>query len=288
MKKTGMVSILLIVTVIFSGMLTAQEIDVIAVHFGNPEYAESLSKDAYPGFEFYTTDGNSYYYIEDQKMIGNPDYLKGYYGEVPEKMCFAANYTSDKDRAAYREGVIYIVGANGVIAAQTPPQLDPYESSDPELGKAVRKVKKGRYEDLAKAKKRQYLKETSVGERAPYRKADINKKGIGWMVGWNVPEITVYDGDWNAHSLNALTKDKNVVLVFYTMDGVQVKRGAKDGTIKEEYYNDKIANPDETAEEVAESESPGAFMKSMIKQAASGDDRYARFTAVLEEAKSLK
>ncbi|MFO7841170.1 MAG: hypothetical protein R6V48_03295 [Fidelibacterota bacterium] len=288
MKKTGIIYVLLFFAVILSGMLMAQEIEVIAVHFGNPEYAESLRKDDYPGFAFYTTDGGSYYYMEDQKMIGNPNYLKGYYGEVPEKMGFSSNYTSDKDRVAYREGVIYVVGANGVIAAQTSPQLDPYESSDPELGKAVRKIKRGKYEDLAKARKREYLKETPVGERAPYRKADINKKGKGWMVGWNVPEITVYDEDWNAHQLNDLVKDKDVVLVFYTMDGVQVKRGATDGTIKEEYYNDKIRHPDDTAEEITESETPGAFLKSMVKEAASGDDRYKRFTAVLEDAKYLK
>ncbi|MDZ7821032.1 MAG: hypothetical protein U5N26_04000 [Candidatus Marinimicrobia bacterium] len=277
MKKSGIISVLLFITVFFSGMLVAQEIEVIAVHFGNPEYAETLRQDDYPGFAFYTTDGSSYYYIEDQKLIGNYNYLRGYYGEVPEKMCFAANYTDDKMRIPHRTGAIFIVGANGVIAGQ-----------NTDLNRAVRKVKRGKYEDLAKAKKRRYLKETPIGERAPYRKADINKKGVDWMVGWEVPGITVYDEDWNSHSLNELTKDKNVVLVFYTMDGVQVKRGAKDGTIKEEYYNDKIVHPDDTAEEIAESESPGAFMKSMIKEAASGDDRYARFTAILEAAKSLK
>ncbi|MDZ7797753.1 MAG: hypothetical protein U5N56_12255 [Candidatus Marinimicrobia bacterium] len=86
----------------------------------------------------------------------------------------------------------------------------------------------------------------------------------------------------------SLQKDKNVILVFYTMDGVQVKRGATDGTVKEEYFNDKIANPDDTAEEIAESETPGAFLKSMAKAAASADDRYAEFTALLERAKDLK
>jgi hypothetical protein len=56
------------------------------------------------------------------------------------------------------------------------------------------------------------LKETPVGERAPYHKGDINKKGLGWMTGWEVPDITVYDADWNMHSLKALTADKNAIL----------------------------------------------------------------------------
>ena len=277
MKRTGIISIVLFITVIFSGMLTAQEIDVIAVHFGNPEYAETLRQDNYPGFAFYTTDGSSYYYVEDQKLIGNYNYLRGYYGEVPEKMCFAANYTDDKMRIANRYGAIFVVGANGVIAGQ-----------DTDLDRAVRKVTRGKYEDLAKAKKRQYLKETPIGERAPYRKADINKKGKDWMVGWEVPEISVYDADWNSHSLKELTADKNVILVFYTMDGVQVKRGGTDGVIKEEYYNDKIRHPDEIEKEISESETPGAFLKSMAKAAASGDDRYGEFTVLLERAKGLK
>lgn len=82
MKRTDIISVLLFITVIFSGILMAQEIEVIAVHFGNPEYAETLRQDDYPGFSFYTNGGSSYYYIEDQKLIGNYNYLREYYGEI--------------------------------------------------------------------------------------------------------------------------------------------------------------------------------------------------------------
>ena len=283
MKRRSIIPMLLFIAIIFSGMLIAQEIEVIAVHFGNPEYAETLRKDVYPGFEFYMTDGSSYYYGEAQKLIGNYNYLRGYYGEVPEKMCFAANYTDDKMRIPYSYGSIYVIGANGVIA-----------SHGTNLDRAVRKVKNGKYEKLAQARKRQYLKGTPIGERAPYRKAKINKKGIDWMVGWEVPEITVYDADWNEHSLKELTKDKNVILVFYTMDGVQVKRAGTDGVIEEEYYNDKIRHPEEIEKEInkdiQESETPGALLKSMIKASATEtrDTRYEKFTSLLNTAKELK
>jgi len=264
------------VAVIFLfALVYAADVEVIAVHFGNPEYAESLRQDDYPGFSFYTTDGSSYYYGEDQKLIGNYNYLRGYYGEVPEKMGFAANYTDDKMSVRY-PSPIYVVGANGVIMNT---------NGNFGISSAIKKVTKGKYEKLAN--KREYLKKTPIGERSPYRKAKINSKMVNWMAGWEVPDITVYDAEKNEHSLKELTKDKNVILVFYTMDGVLVKRGGMDGVIKEEYYNDKIRHPDEIEKEIQDSETPGAFFKSMAKAAMSGDDRYAEFTAVLEEVKEL-
>ncbi|NPE32124.1 hypothetical protein HNV12_30050, partial [Methanococcoides sp. SA1] len=55
----------------FSVTLFAEPVKVIAVHYGNPEYEEALSKEDYPGFEFYKTDGSEWMYkVENTLFIG--------------------------------------------------------------------------------------------------------------------------------------------------------------------------------------------------------------------------
>lgn len=267
---------ILALMLIMSGILFAQSFEVIAVHFGNPDYAEALTQENFPGFKFYTTDGNCYRYREQQVLVlKNPEYLFGYYGEIPEKMGFTANYTTEKgSETPFPEGVIYVVGKNGVISTQTSAMNKLNGSSEMywedynKLKKEMKRLKKGKTKDLLKAKDRVYLKSTPIGEREPYKKTKVDKKGEG-LVGWNVPEVTVYDTEGKAHKLNTLTKDKNCVLVFYTMDGVhQVEASRKDGTILKEW--DDIMPVDREKEMKAATENPEdpkellkAFAKTM-------------------------
>lgn len=58
---------------------------------GNEEHQEVLNKNAFPDFKFYCNTSELLSYSEEQKMMGNPKKLMGWYGEVPEKMGFTAN-----------------------------------------------------------------------------------------------------------------------------------------------------------------------------------------------------
>ena len=62
MKKGKMMTGLLIISVLFAGLLFANDVTCIAVHLGNPEYASVLIREEYPGFQFYTTDGSCFSY----------------------------------------------------------------------------------------------------------------------------------------------------------------------------------------------------------------------------------
>ena len=122
MKNRKLFAVICVLLLALSVSLVAAPVKVIAIHFGNPEYEDALVKEDYPGFEFYHTDGSTYHYGQDQKLIGNPNYLCGFYGDIPEKMGFSSNYTTEKSGFVYgpfRYGVVYVVGKNGIIAAQT-------------------------------------------------------------------------------------------------------------------------------------------------------------------------
>ncbi|MDD3716595.1 MAG: hypothetical protein PHX07_00720 [Candidatus Marinimicrobia bacterium] len=290
----------LVISLLFSAGIMAQELEIIAVHFGNPEYAKALSQDDYPGFSFYTTDGASYRYREEQVLVmKNPNYLEGYYGEIPEKMGFSANYTTEKGTASpYIRGVIYLVGSNGVIYAQTSAGQKFNESNFSEiyyqdfelLKKAIKNLKKGKVATALKDKDRIYFKSTPFGEREPYKKSEVDKEGKG-LVGWYVPEVTVYDAEGKAQQMNKLTEGKNCMLVFYTMDAVHYVEGSrKDGTILKEW--DEII-PVNRAKEMKEAtqnpNDPKAMLTSWAKtmgQTVSGT--YEEFSSVLEFAKNLK
>lgn len=289
-----------IVCLLFAGGLVAQDLEVIAVHFGNPEYAKVLSQEDYPGFTFYTTDGSSYRYREEQALVmKSPNYLEGYYGEVPEKMGFSANYTREKGTPApYVRGVIYLVGTNGVITAQTSAGQKFNETNFSEiyyedfeiLKKAVKNLKKGKVATPLKDKDRVYFKSTPAGEREPYKKSVVDKEGKG-LVGWYVPEVTVYDAEGKEHKLNQLTEGKNCMLVFYTMDAVHyVEASRKDGTILKEWDEVMPVNRAKEMKQATQNpEDPKAMLTSWAKtmgQSVSGT--YDEYSSVLYFAKMLK
>ncbi|MBW6458498.1 MAG: hypothetical protein K0B52_04965 [FCB group bacterium] len=301
MKRSKMMTGMLIISLLFAGLLFANDVTCIAVHLGNPEYASVVIREEYPGFRFYTTDGSCFRYFDNSSRLGNPNFLSGLYGEVPEKMGLSPNYGFGLPK-------IMIVGANGIIAAHSTSHLfydallgfdDDYggtQSSD--YGKSMRAltktfndVKKGKYAKALPESKRVYLKSTPVGELEPYRGAKTDKKGDG-LVGWEIPDVPVYDDEGNEHRLNELCKDKNVMLVFYSMNGMRMKNSSKqDGAvIEKEEYAAKPKRPDKTrAQMLEEAESLGKLAQALAKRSAmaprSGD--YGKGVAVLEVAKSL-
>jgi hypothetical protein len=141
-----------------------------------------------------------------------------------------------------------------------------------------------------KDKDRIYFKSTPFGEREPNKKSEVDKEGKG-LVGWYVPEVTVYDAEGKAQQMNKLTEGKNCMLVFYTMDAVHYVEGSrKDGTILKEW--DEII-PVNRAKEMKEAtqnpNDPKAMLTSWAKtmgQTVSGT--YEEFSSVLEFAKNLK
>jgi hypothetical protein len=301
MKRSKMMTGLLIISVLFAGLLFANDVTCIAVHLGNPEYASVLIREEYPGFQFYTTDGSCFRYQDQSSRFGNPNYLGGLYGEVPEKMGLSPNY-------GYGLPKIMIVGANGIIAGHSTvisfydallgfdddyggTQSSDYSKSMKAVTKALKDVQKGKYAKALPESKRVYLKSTPIGELEPYRGAKMDKKGDG-IVGWEVPDVSVYDDEGKEHKLNELCKDKNVMLVFYSMNGMLIKTSSKqDGSvIEKEEYGDKLKRPEKTrAQMLEEAESLGRLAQALAKRSAMaprpGD--YGRAVAVLEVAKSL-
>lgn len=299
MKARTILNGILLVSLLFTGFLfSGEDVICIAVHLGNPEYASVLIREEYPGFRFYTTDGSCYKYTEEYKW-GNPNYLGGLYGEVPEKMGFSPNYGHNFPQ-------IMIVGANGIIANSTSAafydgltgfdedyggeQSSEYTKKMKDLKKALSDVQKGKYAKAVPESKRAYLKSTPIGELEPFRGAKTDKKGEG-IIGWEVPDVPVYDDEGKEHKLNELCKDKNVMLVFYSMNAFLEKTGSKDdGAIIEEKYNPKLKSPEKTrAQMLQEAEGLATMFQASAKRQALGPriGDYGEATAVLEVAKQL-
>jgi len=283
MKNRKYLVIICVLLLAFSLSLFAEPVKVIVVHFGNPDYEGALSKENYPGFEFYSTDGSEWMYrIENALFIGGlPSHLEGLYGEVPEKMGFSASFATEKGGATpYDLGIIYLVGSNGVIAAQTGPyqrfiEDEVYYSDFNNLKKNLKNLKKNKLPKVLPATKQVYFKTASVGEYEPYKKSTIDKKATG-LVGWNVPEVTVYDENGGKHLVSDLVKDENCFLVFYTMNAVHIKEGnRKTGDIVKEYDEEipvdaekEMAGAAENAENAVTKEDVQNMFKSMLKATA--------------------
>lgn len=283
-KITGLALLLMVFTLKVSAGddLTVQ---YIAVHFGDASYNEVLNKSEFQNFDFYTADGKVIGYTEDQKMMGNPEYLMGWYGEVPEKMGFCANYRGEYKKYygfPYEGGVVYVIDKNGTIAYQSPPtginpdKMDEYNSIRSDVNRAIRRARKGKEEKVMKERKREYLKEAPVGELEERKGSDIDKDGEGLME-WPVPDLKVKDEDGNEIGLQELTKGKATVLVMYTMNGVTWKKGDTKGNIKAEWKGNKLLSPEQYSKKAEKDfekeadEDKGAFgnaVKFMGKEAA--------------------
>ncbi|MCK5817389.1 MAG: hypothetical protein KAH15_05245, partial [Candidatus Marinimicrobia bacterium] len=291
---------------IFSALLVAEPVKVIAVHYGNPDYAEALTRENYPGFEFYKTDGSEWrYQIENTLYIGiNPSHLSGYYGEIPEKMGFSASYATIKGlETPYNLGIIYLIGSNGVIATHTGPYAhfsdelyaEEYRGDFNNLKKVLKNLKKNKLPKVLDASKQVYFKSTPIGEYEPYKKTKIDKKGAG-IVGWNVPDVCVYDDDGEKHQLPELVKDENCFLVFYSMNAIHKREGKrKDGAINKEWYEEipidvskEMLAATQNAQKTETVEDVKNLFKSMLKATAENmNSFYEQSVLALDMAKSV-
>lgn len=264
---------------VFFTVLKAEPVKVIAIHYGNPDYEEVLSKDHYPGFEFYHTDGSEFMYTYGNSMFigGLPSHLIGYYGEAPEKMGFSASYAQTKISASpFSYGVIYVVGSNGVIEMQTGPDEhfsedlypDEYSELFYELQKSLRKVKKNKLPKVLPVEKQVYFKNAPIGEREVTKTATVDKWGKG-IEGWNVPDIIIYDVEEKAYQLPDVVNNESCFIVFYSMNAVKKVVGdRKTGIIEKEYYEEKPVNAARTAEgavEQAQNVQSGEDLKNVFK-----------------------
>lgn len=249
------------------------DVQFIAVHIGNIDNMSILDKTAFPDFEFYSNDAELILYTEAQRIMGNPKYLTGFYGEVPEKMGFCANYTEKKYYGApYLTGALYVIDPNNIIGYQSNPN---YGSIDYEkIRKAVRRFKKGKYAKALKAKKQKYLKESPIGQREKTKGSDIDKDGNG-LLGWNVPDINLKDENGASIKLKNLTDGKITVLVFFTLNGAHYKKANAKGVIEKEWDGITLKVPENTFEkEFTEGEYADksaaikGFGKALLKTAA--------------------
>lgn len=293
MRTRKLVAFVCILLFAVSGVLLAEPVRVIAIHYGNPEYEDALFKEDYPNFEFYHTDGSEYLYtFKDEFYIGTlPSHLEGLYGEVPEKMGFSASFSNSKGEGypSYW-GRYYLIGSNGVIADQ---------SNNQEYSKlkfTMKKLRKGTLPKALPASKQVYFKSMPTGEREPYKGSKIDKQDKG-IVGWNVPDITVYDDEGVAHTLPELVKDEACIVVFYTMNAVKHVVGKrKTGEIVEEYYEEKPVNSARkkmeavgTAENAETQEDVKTMFKQMLQAAAEDINEYYKHSVSnLEDLKIMQ
>ncbi len=303
MKNQRVIVAICALLLVFSVVLMAEPVKVIAVHYGNPDYAEALTRENYPGFEFYTTDGSEWMYqVENTLFIGaNPSHLEGLYGEIPEKMGFSASYTIEKGSdMPYKLGVVYLIGSNGVIVAQSAPQAnfidgEEYWADFNNMKKLLKNLKKNKFPKVLPISKQVYFKSTPIGEYEPYKKSIVDKKASG-LIGWNVPEVCVYDGEGKKHKLPDLVKDENCFIVFYTMNAVHKKEGnRKTGEIINEYDEEipvnaekEMAGVAKNAENAQTKEDIQNMFKSMLKATAENiNSFYGDAVGPLEMAKKV-
>lgn len=145
------------------------------------------------------------------------------------------------------------------------------------------------------ANKQVYFKKSPIGEREAYKGSKIDKQDKG-IVGWNVPEITIYAEDGTEHKLPELVKDENCIVVFYTMNAVKKVIGKRNtGEILEEYYEEKPINSARkkveavgTAENAQTQEDVKSMFKQMLQAAAEDiNEWYVNSVKILDEAKAL-
>lgn len=230
------------------------ELQYIAVHCGNPSHNEIMQEDQFPNFKFFTAGGQVTGYTEEQKMIGKSNYLTGWYGEIPEKMGFGANYRGEyKGKYSFpgRTGTVMIIDKNGTVAYQIPPEdysgdgwSDVRSEMRNAMNRVIRKMQKGKEADILKEKKRENLKKSAVGELEETKGSDIDKKGEG-LTEWPVPELTLNTVDGNEVSLRELVQDKVTILVLYTLNGVTWQKGDKDGNISEQWDGNILVNQEQ-------------------------------------------
>lgn len=281
MKKISLSLLIAFIICSFSLKASDGEVQLIAVHIGNLDNMSVLDKTAFPDFEFYSNDASLIKYSETQKMIGNPKYLMGWYGEIPEKMGFSANYRGELGKGYSSPsaiGALYVIDPENTIGYQTKPN-NRSNIDTREIISLVKKYKKGKYSSKLKVSKQQYIKESAIGELEQTKGASIDKDGEG-IVGWEVPDITIKNENGEAKSLKEIVNGKTTILVFFTLNGVHWKKGDAKGEIEKEWDGHKLLAPKDSPFEKqamegdyeTKSEAKKGFAKAMFKQAVGSSD----------------
>lgn len=285
-----------------STLVWSQDVQLIAIHMGNPDNRTALDQTAFPGFSFYYNDAKLVRYTEEQKLMGNPVNLCGWYGEVPEKMGFCANYLKKDgvdNSGSYSQGVVFVIDQAGTIAYQSTPDRiindgfsEVYANTQKEIQSAVKDCKKGKLAKKVKADKQVSLKSAPVGEIETVKKAETNKSGEG-IVGWDVPELALTDENGQTISLKELTNNKISVVVFYTLNGIHWVKGNPKGEIVEEFDGEPVMSPamasgklqDKVmnADIATKGEAKKEFTKTMFKEAVGNSSSGLAKAAVLSK-----
>lgn len=219
---------------------TKENVQFIGLHFGSKQMAEALSKEDFPDFSFYYSTSEAYSYYEPVKMLKNPEFLKGKYGEVPEKLGFTANYVEEKNKLnPFPYGSLYVIDKEGVIAYQIDNGESHYQPNSQDMDtesaiwdqvrKNVKNLAKGKL--AKKSKKQEYLKKSPVGELEAFRGAKIDKKQEG-IEGFEVPYIMLENNENKLVSLKDLCKGKVTVLVVFSLNGYKQKVVDREGTLR--------------------------------------------------------
>lgn len=252
MFKSSKLFLSLFICLMVSVVTLAKEkvaVQYIAVHFGNAENEAALNKADFPAFAFYQADGDLIAYKEDQKLMGNPTYMSGWYGKVPETMAFTANYRGENAKNQgfpYENGAVFVLDKNGTIAYQLPPERfnpenygDKYSAVYSAIKGTVKKMANGKEQKALKANKCTYLKKSPVGQLEASKGSKIDKSGEG-ITGWPVPSLELITNKGEKVDLKDLAKGKVTVLVFYTLNGATWQQGDTDGKIKQETPGEKL------------------------------------------------
>lgn len=277
MKKLSLLLVLSITLGVLGLKAENDKVQFIAIHIGNVDNMSILDKTAFPDFTFYSNGEALIAYSEAQKLMGNPKYLPGWYGAVPEKMGFSSNYRISKGGALpYAKGALFVIDPEGTIGYQTGHDSRAGLKMQ-EITSIVKKYKKGKSAKKLKASKQKYLKESPMGELEKTKGADLDKDADG-LVGWNVPDLSIKDENGATTTLKELTDGKISVVIFFTLNGAHWKKANAKGVIQKEWDGGKLLAPTENQFEKqfneGEYEDKAAakkgFAKAMFKQAVSG------------------
>jgi len=222
--------LLAIITTIALGGKKGIEPRFIAVYFGDGTHYDGLSQSEFDGFEFYKYSGmQTFRYEEEQKLMGNPNFLTGLYGELPEKMMFGSNNRLKKRfPPAHRYGSVFLL-SKGLIMWQAPENGsnsllgDMVSKESATARKLYKKMLKGKAK-VKPAKKPATLKKSKYGELEASKGSKLDKN-YAKMLGQSVPAgIQVIDDNGKSYSLNELTAKGDVVLVFFHMNDIPLRK----------------------------------------------------------------
>lgn len=298
MKKIKSLFILAVLMLSVSALYAQKsQVKFIGIHIGNEDNMSVLDKSAFPDFEFYSNNAELKSYSEAQKMVGNPKYLMGFYGEVPETMGFCANYRGDLGKRyslPYATGALFVIDAEGTIGYQSKPNSRS-EMEYQQITHLVKRFKKGKNAKKLKSSKQKYIKESPVGELEKTKGADYDKNSEG-LVGWDIPEISLKNEQGEETTLSQITEGQVCVVVFFTLNGAHWIKATAKGDIEKEWDGGKLVAPKDNifekqfneGEYETKAEAKKGFAKAMFKGVASSNGLLALLVLDKEELSEVE